>query len=259
MARRLGSFALGLILPAVLFVVWWFVSADSESPYFPPLRKILSTFKDVWFFDRFTADLVPSVWHFAAGFAIAVVVGMLLGALVGLSGRVRRDISPVTEFCRSMPIAAVVPVALITVGAGAKMEISLIAFACTWPILLSTADGVRGVEPVTLDLARVYGLSRAQMMRTVLLPGAMPRVFAGLRIALAIGIATMIVSNMFGSSNGLGYFVVVAQQSYDVAQMWAGILMIGIIGAIVSVCFVVVEHRVLAWHRGWRLLTKETR
>lgn len=249
--------AQGLVVPALLLVLWWVVSAHSTSPYFPPLSRIVNTFGDIWLFERVDDDLVPSVTRLVIGFLIAAGVGISSGILFGLSPRARRDAAPITEFCRAMPIAALVPLALILFGAGPQMEVALIAFGCCWPILVSTTDGVRGTDPMMVDVARIYGLSQRQRIWRVAVPAAMPQIFAGLRIALAIGIATMIISNMFGSANGLGYFIIDAQQSFNVARMWAGILMIGLVGALASTSLVAIEYRVLAWHRGWRASATE--
>ena len=248
----MGRILRPIALPVLLVAAWWVLSADSTSPYYPPLQDILDAFRSLWFFDHMSDDVLPSVWHFVVGFLLAAVIGISLGTLVGLSARARRDVAPLTEFFRSMPIAALVPIALILFGPGARMEIALIAFGCCWPVLVSTADGVRAVEPTMLAVARVYGLSRRQRLWRISIPAALPQTFAGLRVALAIGVATMIIANMFGSGSGLGFFVINAQQTFAVTNMWAGILLIGLIGALASLVLALVEHRLLRWHRGWR-------
>jgi ABC-type nitrate/sulfonate/bicarbonate transport system permease component len=132
------------------------------------------------------------------------------------------------------------------------MEIALVAFGSCWPILLATVDGVRGVEPIMLETGRVYGLSKRQLIRMIILPAALPQIAAGVRIAIAYGIATMLIANMFGSSAGLGYFVVLAQQSFDVLSTWGGLVVIGLIGCALSGLYAFGQHHMLAWHRGWR-------
>jgi ABC-type nitrate/sulfonate/bicarbonate transport system permease component len=249
---RARNVALGLIMPAVLFTAWWFTSADSTSAYFPALERSVNEFAHVWFWERFESDLLPSITRFAIGFTVAGIVGVGGGTLLGLSPRLRRDVSPITEFCRAMPVAALVPVGLIIFGPGTQMEASLIAFAAMFPILLSTTDGIRGVDPVQLAMAEVYGLSRGQRVSKVMLPAAMPQILAGFRIALAIALAAMVIANMFGSGEGVGYFIVNAQSAFDVPSMWAGLFMIGLLGCIVNLLFVFIQSRVLAWHRGWR-------
>jgi sulfonate transport system permease protein len=252
MTARLRPIALELVLPILLVVAWWFASADSNSAYFTPLEENLRRFVDTWFFDRFTSDVVPSLVHFAAGFALAIIFGVLLGTLLGLSPRARRDLSPLTEFFRAMPVAALVPAGLVIFGPGATMEIVLIAFSSCWPILVSTADGVRGVDTALLETARVYGLSRGQRVWRVTMPAATPRIVAGLRIALSIGLAIMVIASMFSATGGLGFFILESQRTFDIAGMWAGIILLGIFGYVLNVLFDSFEARALAWHRGSR-------
>ncbi len=249
------GFVPALILPVGLFVAWWLATAHSTSVFYPPLEQILHRFRENWLFARDRRDLEPSVIHFVAGLAIAVVAGIGVGILLGLSRRARRNLSPITEFLRATPFAALVPVGLVLFGPGATMEISLIAFASWWPILLNTADGIRAVDPVLLDSARVYGASRRRRIFSVALPAAMPRVFAGIRIAVAIAIAATVIANMFASNAGLGFFVIDAQGRFDVRDTWTGVLIIGLLGLVANGLFLLVERRMLYWYRGWRAST----
>jgi sulfonate transport system permease protein len=251
-SRRWGLVVLEWAVPVVLIALWWVLSAHSTSPYFLPLTDILHGFVQTWKGSNLTTDLLPSVLHFLVGFAIALLAGISIGLLLGLSPRARRDLSPLTEFARALPIAALVPVGLVILGPGATMETALIAFGSVWPILVASTDGVRGVDPVLLDTARAYGLSERQRIRMIILPAALPQIAAGARIGLGIGIATMVIANIFGATSGLGYFVIQAQQTFDVRGTWAGLLMIGLIGVIANGLFLIVQHRLLAWHRGWR-------
>jgi sulfonate transport system permease protein len=253
--RASRTFALELLVPVLLVLLWWFWSAHGGSLYFPPLERILTKFVSTFLFAQFMNDVLPSVITLLAGFSIALVAGVSLGTLLGLSQRARRDLSPITEFFRATPVSALVPIGLILFGRGLKMEIPILAFGSMWPILLSTADGVRGVEPVMIETGRAYGLSRRQQLFMIIMPAAMPQIAAGVRIAIAAAVATMIFANMFGSTNGLGYFVISAQQKFDILGTWAGLRMIGLIGCCASLLFVLAEYWALAWHRGWRRAT----
>jgi sulfonate transport system permease protein len=250
--RRSFALAQGLVLPVVLVALWWVVSDHSTSTFFPPLREIVRSFRQTWLFAEVRTELEPSVIHFVAGLALAVVLGVLGGVPLGLSSRARRNLSPITEFSRGIPFAALVPIGLVLFGPGAVMEITLIAFASIWPVLLNTADGIRGVDPLLLDSARVYGASRWRLVFGVALPAAMPRTFAGIRIAVALAVAATVIANMFASSAGLGYFVVNAQAQFNVLGTWSGVLVIGLLGLSANGVFVLVEHRMLGWYRGWR-------
>lgn len=238
--------------PILLIVLWWFGTANSTSIYFPPLANVMERFVEVWTGPSLREDLIPSVVRFVIGFSASLVVGVIGGTLLGLWSRLRRDVSPVTEFCRSLPVGAIVPIPLLIVGPGLRMDVSLIVFASFFPILLATSDGVRGVEPVAVQTARVYGLNRWQTLRHVVLPSAMPQIFAGIRVALAIGIAAMVIAGMLGSAHGVGAYIILAQQSFNVLNTWAGLIMIGLLGVVVNGLFLLVQRRVLAWHVGWR-------
>jgi len=250
--RRSLALAQGLVLPIALIVLWWVLTEHSHSTFFPPLREIVQSFRRDWLFADDRTDLEPSVVHFIGGLALAIVVGVLGGVLLGSSPRARRNLAPITEFARGIPFAALVPVALVLFGPGASMEIAMIAFASVWPILLNTADGIRAVDPVLIESARVYGASPLRRTFGVTLPAAMPRTFAGIRIAVAIAIAAAVIANMFASNAGLGFFVVNAQAQFNVRDTWSGVLIIGLLGLVANGIFLVAERRMLGWYRGWR-------
>jgi ABC-type nitrate/sulfonate/bicarbonate transport system permease component len=256
---RLGHFTIGLVVPVVFFSLWWVLSENSTSPYFPPLRRTLAAFFEVWFFSRFFTDLLPSVSHFLSGLAIGVVLGVVLGTLMGLFPRLRRDVSPMTEFVRAIPTAALVPLALILFGTGFAMESFLIGLAVFFPVLVSTTAGVRSVDQVYLEVAQSYGLSFSDRLWRVIIPAAAPHILAGCRVAIAFGLAATVIANMVASGSGLGFFIVDAQTSFRLPDMWAGLIMIGLLGYLANGAFVLVEHRLLSWHRGWRGATRAAR
>jgi ABC-type nitrate/sulfonate/bicarbonate transport system permease component len=253
LARKSRTLALELLVPVVLIALWWYLSRNSTSPYFPPLEDSWQEFKDVYIWTGIREDVIAvSLKHFVVGFVLGVAVGFALGLLIGLSDRARRNLSPLTEFFRATPIVALIPAAMIMVGPGMALEAGLIALGSNWAVMLNTADGVRSVDPVTLDSARAYGLSRSQQIRKVIIPAAMPQVLAGVQVAVALGIAVMVVANMFVATQGLGARVVEAQVNFNPKGSWAGIFMIGIIGLLITVIYNVIHNRLLAWHRGWR-------
>jgi ABC-type nitrate/sulfonate/bicarbonate transport system permease component len=245
-----------LALPAVLVAVWWVASDDSTDVYWPPLRTILETFPDVWTADRLRADVLPSVLRLTGGYALAAVVGIACGTLIGSSRRVRAVCEPVLEFLRAVPPPVLVPVIMLFAGIGDTMKIVVIAAGCVWPVLLNTVEGVRAVDPVMADTARSYGVTGLARIRGLVLPAASPQIFAGLRQALSIGIILMVISEMFAASNGLGFTIVQFQRGFAVPGMWTGILVLGLLGFVLSVIFQLVERRVLGWYRGLRASTR---
>jgi ABC-type nitrate/sulfonate/bicarbonate transport system permease component len=256
--RRVGRTLLEIWLPVTLIAAWWFLSDGSTSPFFPPLRVIGHAFQANWVFQRVPSDLLPSLQRFGFGFAIATVAGVAFGTMLGVWTPARRATAPVVDFLRSIPAPALISIMILLIGFGDTMKVSSIALASFFPVLLNTIDGVRGVEPLQLDMARAYRLTRRHRIFRIILPAATPQIFAGLRIALAVALLVMAFSEMFASTNGLGFFILFAQETYRIPDMWSGIIMLGIVGYAVNVVFMLVEHRALRWHRGWRATARDT-
>jgi ABC-type nitrate/sulfonate/bicarbonate transport system permease component len=123
---------------------------------------------------------------------------------------------------------------------------------CLWPVLLNTIDGVTGIDPTLRETARVYGVGGRDRLRRIVLPAASPQIFAGMRTSLSLALILMVISEMVASTNGIGFFVLQSQRSFAIPEMWSGILLLGLLGYALNLIFVVVERRVLAWHRGAR-------
>lgn len=240
-----------LWLPIVLVAAWWFASAGNTSIYWPPLADITDRFVELWFFEHLVEDAVPSlvrlVGGFLAGFAIAVGLGLLLGSVAALEDATR----PIVEFMRALPSVALLPIMMLLLGTDDDMKVVTIAFVSVWPILLNTVEGVRSVDPVLHQVADSYRLSRWHRIRFLVIPSAMPQIFAGARVALSMSVVAMVLTEMVGSPGGLGYFVLDAQRTFDIVAMWTGLIVLGLIGYAANKTFGLVEAGVLSWHRGF--------
>jgi ABC-type nitrate/sulfonate/bicarbonate transport system permease component len=250
-SRVLGG-ALEVAVPVALLVLWGVLSAGSETYYFPPLTDILRAFSDTWLFERVGSDVVPSLVRLGLGYGIACVVGAAAGLALGLSPPLRRAADPVVQFLRAIPPPALLPFGILVMGVGTSMKVFIIAFVCVWPVLLNTIDGVGGVDPTLRETSRVYGVPRRDAILRVMLPAASPQIAAGMRTSLSLALILMVISEMVASTNGIGYFVLQSQRSFAITEMWSGILLLGILGYALNAVFVLVERRVLRWHRGAR-------
>jgi ABC-type nitrate/sulfonate/bicarbonate transport system permease component len=258
-ARRIRSVLVEAWLPVVLLALWWWASAGSTALYFPSLSAILRQFQQDWLFRHVGSDLVPSLEVLAMGYLAAVLAGLLLGVALGLSRRADQACRPLLEFLRAIPGVALLPVFVVLFDLGAEMKIVLIATGAVWPVLLNTIDGVRSVEPLLLDMARTFRLSRWQRLRRIVLPSAGPQIFAGARTALAIAVVVLVVGETVGSSGGIGYFLLDAERNFAITSMWGAIVALGVLGYLLNVLFRVVEAVALRWHRlqRARLRTEE--
>ncbi|GAA1466711.1 ABC transporter permease [Nocardiopsis exhalans] len=257
--RRPGAPGIGLrllhvlALPTLIVGVYWAITAQPGASFYTPTpAAIASAFADLWFSERFFVDVLPSLGRLLTGFAIAAVIGVGLGVLLGLDARVRATIEPVLEFLRAIPPPVLVPLMIMLAGIDDSMKIMVIVFGCVWPILLNTVEGVRAVDPVLSDTARCYGISGVTRLRVLVLRSASPQIMAGLRLALALAIILMVISEMFASSSGLGFAIVQFQRTFAIPEMWAGMVLLGVIGFLLSSLFELVEGRVLGWYRGLR-------
>lgn len=243
-ARRIG---IASVVPVVVGVFWWFESANSQSAFFPPLQSIVANFPDTWF-QHFSSDIVPSLYRLAMGYLLAVVVGISLGILLGRLRMVDHALQPAIQFARSIPATALVPISITVAGIGDAPKIWLIVIVCAFPILLNTIEGVRSVNAGLEDVGRTFGLTRWQRIIAIQVPSASPYIFAGMRISLPIAIIMMIVTEMVGATSGIGFITLNAQQGFQIPLMWSGMILLGVLGALLNGAFVLVERRVLRWH-----------
>jgi ABC-type nitrate/sulfonate/bicarbonate transport system permease component len=250
-SRALAT-ALEITVPILLLVIWGVWSSGSDTYYFPPLTDIFKTFADTWLFERVGSDVVPSLTRLVLGYGIACAVAVAAGLALGLSRPLRRATDPIVQFLRSIPPPALLPFGILVLGVGTSMKVFIIAFVCLWPVLLNTIDGVAGVDPTLRETARVYDISARDRLLRITLPASAPQIFAGMRTSLSLALILMVISEMVASTNGIGYFVLQSQRSFAIPEMWSGILLLGILGYVLNVVFVLIERRVLRWHRGAR-------
>lgn len=250
LSRRLGGVLLESWLPVALFAAWWFASADSSSLYFVSLSSILDAFKTQWLSSSAAVHIESSMTNLAIGYAIAIVLGIGIGVALGLVRPLGEALSPILEFLRSIPGVALLPLGLLILGIGSDMKVALIAYGAIWPILLNTVDGVRSIAATVTDLSHSYRLPPRIRLTHIVLPSASPQIVAGMRMSLSIAITVIVFSEMVGSTEGIGYSILQAQRNFAIPEMWAGMLLLGIIGYLLNIAFRGVEYRVLRWHRA---------
>ena len=186
-----------LWLPVVLVAILWFATARSTDFYFPPLSQMLDALWHGLTDGNLKSDLMFSLRNILAGLAIATVVGVGLGVMIGEHKRLQVATAPLLDFARATPTVAFVPVIILTLGIGAAPKVFLIFLGTLWPILLNTISGVRGINPAVREIARSYRIPWGLRLWKVVLPGALPQIFAGIRVALSIAVVLMVVSEIY--------------------------------------------------------------
>ncbi|WP_315927346.1 ABC transporter permease [Mesorhizobium sp. SP-1A] len=251
-SKQILASSLEIAVPIGIVIVWAATTATAHSFVFPSLIVILQRFEELWIFARIPTDVLPSLARLAAGYGIAMVLAIAIGVPLGLSRTAQRAAAPIVEFFRSIPSPALIPFAITVFGVGSGMKVFIIAFVCIWPTLLNTIDGVRSLDPTMGETARMYRISGWLKLRHIVLPNALPQIFAGMRSSLSLALILMVISEMVASSEGIGFFILQSQRSFAIADMWAGILLLGLLGYALNAIFSLIESRVLDWHKKSR-------
>jgi sulfonate transport system permease protein len=179
----------------------------------------------------------------AAGLAIGFFLGVVLGTLLGLSKRAASMSFLSVEVLRPIPSVALIPLAMLVFGFGFRLEISVVAFACFWPILILTQAAVQQVEPCLLEVARALQLSQRQQFFKIVLPAIVPRLFVALRLGVAIALVVAVTVEIAANPHGMGYAIIYAQQSLDPALMLAWLFWIGAVGFAINVAALKLQAR----------------
>jgi len=236
---------------------WQLWASAAGSSFFPPPSAIVARMYHLWFSGPAahlfltpdaTSNILPSLGRVLAGLAIATAIALPLGIALGRSPVVTSYLNPLLQFARALPVVTMAPVFIVLFKIGTDMEIATIAFGTTWPILLNTIDGAATVDPQHLETGRAFRLSAWQRLAWVIIPAALPKAFAGFRLSLSLALILMVFAELVGSSNGIGYEMSNASNSFDMTFLWATIVLLGVLGYLLNALLGGAERLVLSWH-----------
>lgn len=239
----------GFVLIAVLLAAWEYASAMRliDPVSMPRVSLIAAAWLKTLNGGALLHAVLPTLGRIFAGFALAAVIAVPLGLLMGSIPLVYRLLEPATELIRPIPSSAYIPVAILFLGIDNEMKVFVIVIACLFPILLNTYGGVRGIDPVLIDTGRTFGLSRAKALWQIVLPAALPNILTGMRISLGIALIVAVVAEMIAGNSGIGYFILDMQRIFRVPEMFAGIFTLGVLGFAINFIFLKIEGRLLHW------------
>lgn len=187
-----------------------------------------------------TRDTLVSTF---AGLAIGASIGLLLGLMLGLWPLLDRSLEVTIESIRPIPSVALLPIGLIALGFGYRMEIAIVAFACIWPLLILARAAVRGVEPRLLEVARALKLGPAAQVTKIVIPAALPRIFVAFRLAAGVALIVAVTVEITANPLGLGAAIMTAQQALRPDLMLALLVWIGVIGFALNAGLIQVQRR----------------
>ena len=244
------------LLPLLVILIWQGFSSLQVIPSYklPSPVEIILGFKDLLIVGVPPGNLLHnhmlySLYRVALGYAIAALLAIPLGLLMGWSPVLLRTTRPLFEVVRPIPPLAWIPIAILWFGIGIKSAAFIIFLGAFFPILLNTISGVLSIQPILLEAARTLHAKDKDIFLKVLLPGAVPSIFVGMRIGIGIGWMTLVAAEFTGvrEGYGLGYMIMTARDIQRPDEILAGMLVIGVIGLLIDIGLRTTESRTIKW------------
>ncbi len=244
--RRMG----GRWLSPILLLLLW--EAGSRTGLIPAHTlaapsSVFGTLLDMLRSGELPANLLVSFGRATIGLVIGATTGIVLALATGLSRRIDSAIDPIMQIKRTIPVVALTPLFIVWFGIGETPKIALIAFATIFPVYLNLYQGIRGVDVRMIDMARSYGLSRGQIVRDVILPGALPSLLTGLRYSLSIAIILLVIAEQINASAGLGFLINNARDFMRTDIIVVCLMVYALLGLAADAGIRAIERRALAW------------
>jgi NitT/TauT family transport system permease protein len=252
---RGGGFApkprrwVGVVVFAALIALaeWGTRSGWISALTLPRPSDVLETFKQLYASGLLFKHMVPSLTRLAVGAAVGVTAGVIIGVLIGLFSYVRAGLVPLVAAIFPIPKIALLPLFVIWFGIDEGSKYALIAFGTFTPTVVATYGAVDNVDRTLIRMGQSFGLSWFSIVRKIVLPGAMPGILSGLRISLAIAIILLVAAEMLGAEYGIGAYILEAGSLYDLERLFAGVVILSMLGVFVSAVIGAVERYLLNW------------
>lgn len=248
-ARHLASFAISLVVATGVIAIWQAIASAGLVPqvFLPSPVRTFAALAGGFTQGPLLAATLATVQRMVLGWLVACLAGVVLGALLGSSRRLRIYLGPMLEALRPVPSSALIPIFIAAVGLSEGMIIGVIAFGALWPMLLATMHGLASVEPLLYEVASALRMRRVAVIRKIGLPNAVPDIVASMRLSLTIALILAVVGEMLTGRVGLGQWLLVTSRSFAAAQTYAGIIVLGALGFLTNAAMTVAEKRALRW------------
>ncbi|MCH2096289.1 MAG: ABC transporter permease [Rhodobacteraceae bacterium] len=238
----------GLVFVVLILLAEWGTRTGWISALtLPKPSDVLVTFLQLYDSGLLFRHLGPSLSRLVVGAAIGASLGISMGVLIGLFSYIRSGLVPLVAAIFPIPKIALLPLFVIWFGIGEGSKYALIAFGTFTPTVVATYGAVDNVDRTLIRMGQSFGLSWWSIVRKIVLPGAMPGILSGLRISLAIAIILLVAAEMLGAEYGIGAYILEAGSLYDLERLFAGVVILSLLGVGVSAIIGAVERRLLTW------------
>jgi len=244
-----GQTALALLSVAAVLILWQLASQfEVLNPALVPspaevARSAVAAIRD----GSLLHNTAVSIGRVLLGFAVALVVAIPVGMLIGMSRIVQGLTEPLIELLRPIPPIALIPLAILWFGIGEASKVAIIAYGAFFPIFVSTLSGFRDVDPVHIRAARTLGATRYELFRDVVLPTAYPQIVTGARLGMSMAFIVLVAAELIASSAGLGYMINYARITFKTDEIFVGICTIGVLGFVLNKGLLELERRIVRW------------
>jgi NitT/TauT family transport system permease protein len=241
--------AKALILPAAVFVAFevWARMVHLQSDSIAPPSDVVLALGEAFSDGSILIATRDTLFSAFAGLIVGSFIGLILGVAFGIFDKLDRLMEVTVESIRPIPSIALLPIALIALGFGYRMEIAIVAFACVWPMLILSRAAVRDIEPRLMEVARVLRLSPGQSVRSIVIPAALPRIFVAGRLAAGIALIVAVTVEIAINPLGLGAGIMLAQQALRPDLMLAYLVWIGLLGYALNAGLMAAQRRLFGY------------
>ncbi len=243
--------ALAILSPLAVVALWQFASnmGWTNQRYVPSPLAIAQAGWDLALSGRLAIDIGASLRRLVIGFVLGAVPGILLGMVMGLNRWVRAAIDPLVAALYPIPKIAILPLLMLAFGLGDASKVAVVAMSVLFLTIINTTTGVVQLDRIYFEVARNYGTPWYKLFTRVILPGALPVIFAGLRISLGVSLVVLVGAEFVASDAGIGYLIWVSWQTLVVENMFVGIIVITILGVLSTLFLHEVERLLVPWRR----------
>lgn len=252
--KKLNTVLLGLIIPVVVIVFWWYATNFGSTPesILPKISTVGKSIKQMTESGLLQSDLLISIRRVVWGYLISAVLGIFLGTLMGMSETVRKIFQPTVTTIRQIPIMAWIPLLILWCGIGEASKIVIIVIASFFPIMVNTLSGISGTPLEYIEVARLYKLSRTKTFLRVYLPHALPHIQTGLKLGLGVSWMAVVAAELIASTSGIGYRMSYARTLMQSDVVIICMLVIGIVGILMDKLLTVIFTALTPWERKRR-------
>ncbi len=238
-----------ILSPVAFIAIWEMVARLNwiDVRFFPGPSSIMDTFAKMISSGEIFRHLGISLLRIILGFALGAVPALILGLAMGLFRWLRTILDPFIAFAYPIPKSSILPLIMLIFGLGEATKIITVALGVFFLVLINTVAGVRNINRIYLDAAKNFGAGYVDTIIHVALPGALPLIFAGLKLGLGTGLIMIVIAEMVGARNGLGYLIWESWQSFSVTRLYVGLIVIGLLGYLTTILMEELEKRLVPW------------